>query len=780
MRTGDILVPMLFCLCLSIAGVAGAADMLRQRLASVPFTEVKLDDTFWAPKLKVNREVTIPHDLKLCRQTGRIDNFAKAARLMPGDFKGIYFDDSDVYKVIEGAAYALATHPDPELEKQIDEIIALIAAAQWKDGYLNTYYTLKAPEKRWTDLGVMHELYCGGHMIEAAVAHRRATGKTTLLDVARKWADHVDSIFGPDKRHDVCGHEEVELALVKLYHLTGEKRYLDLAKFFIDERGHNACGRKLYGQYAQDHKPVREQREIVGHAVRAMYLLCGVADVAAATGDSSYLPALEALWESVVMRKMYITGGIGSRHSGEAFGDDYELPNATAYCETCAAIGNALWNHRMNLLYGDAKYADVVERVIYNGFLSGISLSGDHFFYVNPLESRGKHHRQPWYGCACCPSNVVRFLPSLPGYVYAVADDGLYVNLYAASTAKVKLGGNDVTVVQETTYPWEGAVRITLRPSARAAFALRLRVPAWCKGAAIKVNGTDVAPLTVEKGYAVLQRAWQAGDIVELNLPMPIERVKAHPQVKDNIGRVALQRGPVVYCIEGVDNGGRVHHLSLPPDAPLAAEHRPDLLGGITVVKGRALAHHADRPQPQPVDFMAIPYYAWDNRQAGPMIVWLPEDPKLAEPVPVPTIASRARVSASFAHARDSLEALNDQIEPRNSNDHGIPRMTWWDHRGTEEWVQYDFASPQRISEVQVYWFDDTGRGQCRVPQSWTLLYREGGQWKPAKAVDADLPGVAKDRYNRLRFEPVETDALRIVVQLQKGMSGGILEWKVK
>jgi len=758
--------------------MARAADMMPQRLTGVPFTEVKFADGFWAPKLKVNREVTIPHDLRLCRETGRIDNFAKAAGLMQGDFKGIYFDDSDVYKVIEGAAYALATHPDPKLEKEIEDIIALIAAAQWKDGYLNTYYTLKAKDKRWTNLGVMHELYCGGHMIEAAVAHHRATGRNTLLDVARKWADHVDSIFGPDKRHDVCGHEEVELALVKLYHLTGEKRYLNLAKFFIDERGHDACGRKLYGQYAQDHKPVRQQTEIVGHAVRAMYLLCGVADVAAATGDASYLPALEALWDSVALRKMYITGGIGSRHSGEAFGDDYELPNATAYCETCAAIGNALWNHRMNLLYGDAKFADVVERVIYNGFLSGVSLSGDRFFYVNPLESRGRHHRQAWYGCACCPSNVVRFLPSLPGYVYATTDQALYVNLYVASTAKARFGQNAVSLVQETRYPWDGAVKLTIGPERPAEFDVFLRVPGWCRGASVKVNGVAAQGVESAKGYLRLRRTWRAGDVVELDLPMPIERVRAHPKVKDNIGRVAIQRGPVVYCLEGADNGGRVHHLSLPPDAALSAEYRGDLLGGVMVIRGRALAHHAGEAQPRNVEFTAIPYFAWDNREAGPMLVWIPEDPKLVEPVPAPTIASRSRVSASFAHARDSLDALNDQIEPKNSSDHGIPRMTWWDHKGTEEWVQYDFSERQRVSEVHVYWFDDTGRGQCRVPQSWKLLYRDAGQWKPV-AAKGDF-GVEKDRFNAVQFEPVDTDGLRIVVQLQKGFSGGILEWKVR
>ncbi len=518
-----------------------------------------------------------------------------------------------------------------------------------------------------------------------------------------------------------------------------------------------------------------EQSEVVGHAVRAMYLFCGIADVAAATNDDKYLPALDKLWGSVALRKMYVTGGIGSRHSGEAFGDNYELPNDTAYCETCAAIGNGLWNHRMNLLYADAKYADVLERVLYNGFLSGVSLYGDHFFYVNPLASRGSHHRQAWYGCACCPSNVVRFLPSLPGYVYATSSDAVYVNLYMASTAQFKLGELPLSFAQETRYPWDGNVKFTVGSAGR--YDINLRIPAWCSDAAIKING-EWQKIEMNRGYARLARQWKSGDVIVLDLPMPIQRAKADPQVKADTGRVAIQRGPVVYCVEAADNDGRVYQLSLPADSMLAAEYRADLLGGVTVIKGKAAARYAQDPANRPADVLAIPYFAWDNRTPGQMLVWLPEDASLAEPVPAPTIAGLSKVTASHIWERDSVVAVNDQIEPKSSNDETVPRFTWWPHKGSDEWVQYDFASSQKVSEVEVYWFDDTGHGGCRVPASWRLLYKDGEEWKPVKA--AGEYGIARDKYNKLAFEPIQTSALRIAVKLQDGMSGGMLEWKVK
>lgn len=767
-----------------------------QALQAVPFTNVKVADRFWAPRIKLNREKVLPHNFEYCEKTGRISNFAKAAGLMPGKFEGIFFNDSDVYKVIEGAAYSLALEKDPALEKMTDDVIDKIAAAQRPDGYLYTFYTVNNElDKRWSNEPQMHETYCAGHLIEAAVAYYQATGKRKLLDVARRLADHIDSVFGPDKKHEVPGHEEIELALVKLYRVTNEPRYLKLAQFFIEERGH-ANGRRLQGEYSQDHKPVRDQSEIVGHAVRAMYLYSGTADVAGLTGDQGYVDAMERVWQDVVGRKMYITGGIGPSASNEGFTVPYDLPNDTAYAETCASIGMALWNHRLNLLHGDARYADVLERVLYNGLISGVSLDGGKFFYVNPLASRGSHHRQPWFGCACCPTNIVRFLPSIGGYAYAYDDGGVTVNLYLASQAKIPLKGNPVTVTQETRYPWDGRVKLTVSPKAAGEFALRLRVPGWCTGAPVpsdlyryadeapagseptlKVNG-KAGKLEMEKGYACIRRAWKAGDVVELNLPMPIRRIKANPAVKADAGRIALQRGPIVYCVEGADTNGRTCCMAVPPSAKLISEHHADLLGGVTLLKGTAMVRLAGDDAAQPVDFTAIPYYAWDNREPGPMAVWLPEDPKLADPLPKPTIAGKSKASASHTWERDTVTALNDQLEPARSSDESIPRFTWWDHKGTTEWVQYDFAGAQTVSSVSVYWFDDTGKGSCRVPASWKLLYKDGDAWKPVAGAGAY--GTKLDAANRVTFDPVKTGALRIEAQLQPGFSGGILEWKVE
>ncbi|MBA7678898.1 Non-reducing end beta-L-arabinofuranosidase [subsurface metagenome] len=593
--------------------------------------------------METNRKVTVPYDFKKCEETGRIDNFAKAGGLMEGEFEGIYFNDSDLYKVIEGAAYSLSvrtpqekSHPDPELEKYVDGVIEKIAAAQWEDGYLYTFYSLpeRQPEKRWTDVRNKHELYCAGHFFEGAVAYYQATGKRKILDVAIRLADYIDSVFGPDKRHDVSGHEEIEIGLVKLYRVTGDKKYLALAKFFLDERGQSER-REIYGEYCQDHKPVVEQDAAVGHAVRAGYLYSGMADVAALTGDTGYVEALERIWWDVVSKKLYITGGVGARRGGESFGEDYELPNKTAYCETCAAIANAMWNHRMFLLGGDAKYIDVLERVIYNGFLSGISLSGDKFFYPNPLASDGKYQRSPWFGCACCPTNIVRFMPSLPGYAYAQQSDVLYVNLFVGGSATIKMADNTVHLEQETRYPWDGDVEITVEPKRSGEFTICVRIPGWARNepvpsdlyrflnkssekVTLKVNGESVN-LNIDKGFARISRRWEKGDVIELGLPMPIRRVVSHPNVKDNAGRTAIQRGPVVYCFEGVDNPQGVAKLVLPPDTKLYTEYRSDLLGGIVTLKGQG-----KMPQ-KSIEVIAIPYYAWSHRGKSEMAVWLLE-----------------------------------------------------------------------------------------------------------------------------------------------------------
>ena len=621
-----------------ITSTARAGAPRHCKLSAVPLSDVRIVDSFWAPRIKTCRRVTLPHCFAMCEKTGRIGNFAKAAGLIDGKFEGIWFNDSDVYKVLEGAAYVLGTHTEPELKRLTDQAIAKIAAAQQPDGYLFCFFTIDNPDRRLKHIvsPARHELYCMGHMIEAGAVHHEMTGKRNMLEVACKLADHLDSVFGPGKRYDVPEHQQIELALVKLYRATGHRRYLRLARFFIDQRG-NAEGHKLYGPYSQDHLPVRKQSEIVGHAVRAMYNCTGVADLYMETGDDELLAACRRLWQSTTHRKMYLTGGVGARRSGEAFGDDYQLPNETAYAETCAAIGLVFFAHRMLLIEADAEYADVLERAMYNGFLSGVSISGEKFFYQNRLATRGDYHRQAWYACACCPSNVVRLLPKIGRYVYAQRDTAIYVNLYIAGTTRLKAKRASIELTQQTRYPWDGHVRLTVNRCEEEKFDLWLRIPGWCKDRrtpgglyraagsdrqettiALKVNGRQIDAGRLVKGYLRISRQWKPGDVVELTLPMPVRRVYAHPNVKADAGRVALQRGPIVYCVEGVDHGGRVRDLILPPDAKLTAEHRPDLLGGVTVIKG--LARDGRK-------ILAVPYYAWDNRAGGEMAVWLPEAP---------------------------------------------------------------------------------------------------------------------------------------------------------
>jgi DUF1680 family protein len=772
------------CTAVLMAGSAAVAEPdIGAGLRAVPFTDVQIRDEFWGPRLRTNRTVTVEANLRQCERTGRIANFAVAGKLEPGKHQGELYNDSDVYKVIEGVAYALAGQRDADLERRADAVIDIIAAAQQPDGYLNTYYTLVKPQERWRNIRYGHELYCAGHLIEAAVAYHQATGKGKLLAVARRFADHIATVFGPDKRHDTSGHEEIELALVKLARATGERKYLDLARYFLDQRG-RADGRRLFGEYAQDHKPVREQMEVTGHAVRAMYLYCGMADVAAETGDRGLLTALEHIWHDVVDRKMYLTGGIGPSASNEGFTVPYDLPNDSAYAETCAAIGMALWNHRMFLMSGDGKYADILEREVYNGLISGVSLSGDRFFYVNPLGSVGKHHRVPWFGTSCCPTNIVRYVPGMGERAYAVRDNGVWTVLYLGNTATVALKDGNVTLTQETRYPWEGDVALAVAPERPFAFDLHLRVPGWCKrGATLTVNGQGV-PVKPERGYVTVARTWSAGDVVRLHLPMPVDRVHADPRVKADVGRVALMRGPVVYCLEGVDNDGQVRNLVLPKDAPLAATFVKDLLGGVEVVRGEALAvsRGADgQLVTRPRRFLAVPYSTWDNRQPGPMVVWLAEDLARAELSAGEGVeANGVLVRASHVNPTDTLTALNDGGTPKSSDDHGIPRMTWWDHRGTSEWVAYRFPKARTVSSAAVYWFDDTGRGQCRVPAAWRFLYRDGNAWKPVQLAEGSVYGTARDRFNRVAFAPVTTGELRLEVTLQPGLSGGVLKWVVQ
>lgn len=591
------------------------------QLNPVAFSSITIDDRFWSPRLAANQKVTLQACLDRCVETGRVANFDRAAGREPGGFQGTCFDDSDVYKVLEGVAYSLRTNRDASLERQADAIIDSIAAAQREDGYLYTYYILNGLDGRWTDMA-MHEDYCLGHMIEAAVAYVAATGKRKLLDTAIRYADHFDSLFGPDKRHWVTGHEELELALVKLYRETGEARYLRLAQWLVEERGHGHGTGEMWdnpnwgARQCQDDKPVRQMTDITGHAVRAMYLYAGMADVARETGDESYLPALERLWESVALRNMYITGGIGSSHDNEGFTTDYDLPNEEAYCETCASAGMVFWNHRMNLLTGDAKYADVMERALYNGTLAGVSLDGSKFFYVNPLASNGSHHRKPWYGCACCPSQIARFLPSVGNYLYAVSADGLWVNLFVSGVAEFDLNGETAVLRLQTGYPWDGNISMRFDRVRPGRFTVRVRKPGWCRNVEVRVNGEPVNT-QMEAGYLAVTRSWQEGDRLTVCLDMPVERNHAHPSVQADAGCVAVSRGPLVYCFEECDNGSGMTDRKLGPQYRFSAEWRGSLLGGAQAVVARDAVNGGE--------LVAVPYFTWDNREPGRMQVWMQE-----------------------------------------------------------------------------------------------------------------------------------------------------------
>ena len=636
---------------LLFALLAGAATQVSAAthdfpMMPVPFTAVHFNDVFWAPRLETNRLASIPDAFKKCEDSGRMDNFARAAAVLRGEkitnlkAPGYPFDDTDPYKVLEGAAFTLAVQPDSKLDAYLDNLIALIASAQEPDGYLYTTRTINPAHphdwsgtERWVnDPKLSHELYDAGHLFEAATAHYQATGKTNFLNVARREADLLCQTFGPgtNQLHLAPGHEIVEMGLAKLYRVTGEERYLQLAKYFIDVRG---PGGDAYSQ--ANLKPV-DQTEAEGHAVRAGYLYSGMADVAALTGDQTYIRAIDAIWENCVGKKLYLTGGIGARSAGEAFGNDYELPNATAYCETCAAVGNVYWNQRLFLLHGDAKYIDVLERTLYNGLLSGVSLTGNKYFYPNPLESDGHYERSLWFGCACCPGNITRLLPSVPGYAYAQLHNTLFVNLFAGGTADVVLeGDHKVKVTQETQYPWDGDVKITLEPVKKTSFILAIRIPGWAQGSVVPsdlyrfadtnsdpvtltLNGKNV-PLQTDHGYVKIVRTWRVGDVLRLHLPMPVRRVVANELVKADTGRVALERGPIVFCAEGPDNaGGKVRNLTLADTTPLTASFDPNLLNGVETIKGRVL--NADKVEQ---DFTAIPYYAWANRGRAEMAVWL-------------------------------------------------------------------------------------------------------------------------------------------------------------
>ena len=796
----------------------------------VSFTDVHLNDVFWAPRIETNRKVTIPAAFQQCELTGRVNNFDRAAQALRGqahDMKapGYPFDDSDLYKVIEGAAYVLSVQPDPKLDAYVDGLIAKVAAAQEPDGYIYTTRTIdpKKPHpwagtERWVnERNDSHELYDLGHLFEAAVAHYQATGKKSLLNVATRAADLLTRTFGPGKRSIWPGHQITEMALVKMYRVTGNEQYLTLAKFLLDQRGPDSvpAGETVNPrglEYNQAQLKVIDQTEPVGHAVRAMYMYSGMADVAALEDDAKMRAAGDKIWDNLVHTKLYLTGGIGAAGGHEGFGKEYELPNMTAYNETCASVGMDFWNERQFLLHGEAKYVDVMERTLYNGLISGVSLKGDTFFYPNPLESNGQHARQEWFGVACCPGNITRFMASVPGYIYAKRGDTLFVNLFAGGTADVELAGGKLKITQDTRYPWDGLVRIALTPDRPRAFTVDIRIPGWAREEPVpgnlyrfldkpsaqptlKVNGRTV-PISLANGYVAIARTWQPGDAIELNLPMPVRRIVAHDLVEADRSRVALQRGPIVYAAEWPDNpNGKVRNIVLPDTNTLTAEFRPNLLNGVEVITGRAFGlaydeHGALQRTDQP--FMAIPYATWANRGRGQMAVWLARTDAATRPTPFPTIATTSTLTHS--PSRKNIRNIIDGEDPASSAD-PASYFDWWPTNGCApgaaptgaaqqrrcsdgEWIEMTLAKPATVSETQVYWFDDTGQGGVCVPKSWRLLYKDGAEWKPVQAQGEY--GVAKDRYNFVRFTPVTTTALRLELTMQPRVSAGVQEWKVK
>ncbi|HOY08203.1 MAG TPA: glycoside hydrolase family 127 protein [Saprospiraceae bacterium] len=789
-------------------------------IVPIPFQKVQLEDRFWAPRLEVVRKVTIPVTFQKNEETGRLKNFDIAAGHTSGNVCTQFpFDDSDVYKSIEGAAISLTNHRDAKLEARVDSLIRLIAAAQEPDGYVYTWRTITERLKksgatdtqpvvkgafldwldgpRWANEDKLsHELYCAGHLYEAAVAWYTATGKRNLLDIALKNAALIDRDFGPGKLAKAPGHQEIEIGLVKLFQTTGEKRWLNLAKFFIETRG--------YGEpYSQNHQKVKEQRVAVGHAVRLAYMFMAVADIAAYTGTHEYDAAMKSVWEDIVGSQMYITGGVGATGSNEGFGGAYDLPNYSAYCETCSSIAFVLWTQRMFQLTGDSRYIDVLELTLYNALNAGLSLSGDAFFYPNPLESRKNVERSAWFGCACCPPNLTRFFSGLPGMLYARKSNDLYVNLFAASSTsfenlnskgqKVK-----VNVRQETDFPWNGLVKIHVDPAKPNTFSLKVRIPGWAKGDAVpldlyrfhafsenpvslRVNG-KVFPAKFEDGYAIIERKWNAKDVVELDLPMAAQRVQANAKVEADAGRLALKRGPLVYCLEGKDQADEhVLNMLVPDSLPVNSKFETTLFGGVQtlgltgfLVKKKTAPHTADLEK---MALKAIPYYAWANRGRDNMLVWLPHDLRVVPEITHPTLATLSTAAASEGCNGD-LKNVADQVAPKSSSDEESSLVHWWPHFGITDWLQYNFSKPEQVGTARVFWFDDEVRkGGCRVPKSWRILYLENGEWKPVYAAEGFK--ISRDAWNTVQFEPVKTTAIRLEMQWQDGVSGGVHELEI-
>ena len=775
----------------------------------VPFTSVKVTPgTFWGQRLEASRKVTIPLAFSKCEETGRYTNFSNAAEHLKDPSKvfkvtGLAFDDTDPYKTLEGAAYILQTYPDKKLEAYCDSVIDVIGSAQEPDGYLYTSRTQNpqqphewAGDKRWSmDEDLSHELYNLGHMVEGAVAYYQATGKRKFLDIACRYADCAIREVGPNpgQMTVVPGHQIAEMAMARLYLVTGEKKYIDFAKYLLDYRGKTT----IKHEYSQAHKPVIDQDEAVGHAVRAAYMYAGMADVAALTGDKDYIKAIDAIWDNIVTKKYYITGGIGATSNGEAFGANYELPNMSAYCETCAAIGNVYVNHRLFLLHGDSKYYDVLERTLYNGLISGVSLEGNGFFYPNPLESMGQHQRQPWFGCACCPSNICRFIPSLPGYIYAVKDRNVYVNLFLSNKGNLTVGGKKLSLSQTTEYPWNGDIAVTVDQNAAGQFALKIRVPGWVKnqvvpsnlyqytdgkrlGYKILVNGQETGSVS-EDGYYTIDRKWKKGDKVQIHFDMEARTVRANNKVEADRGMVSVERGPLVYCAEHPDNSFDIMG-ALINQAPQFTLGKGEIAGTPiqTLVTSAQTLNFNKQGKLEAADqtLTLIPYYAWCHRGSGKMRVWLPQDLSATNPSQPATLASESKVSSS-TERMPALSSINDRLVPKDENDRSVPYTHWWPKKDCTEWLGYEFPQESTVQSATVYWYDDGPWGGCRVPQSWRILYQDAqGQWQPVTGAD----GYPTDKGSActVNFDPVKTKALRLEVVLPVDNAAGLFEWSVR
>ena len=781
-------------------------------ITPVPFTAVKVaPGTFWGQRLQASRNTTVPLAFSKCESEGRYKNFDNAAAHLKDPSKtfkvngvGYSFDDTDPYKTLEGAAYILQTYPDKKLEAYCDSVIDIIGRAQEPDGYLYTARTQNptdphhwAGDRRWVkEEDLSHELYNLGHMVEGAVAYWQATGKRKFLDIACRYADVACKEVGPNPGQMcvVPGHQIAEMAMARLYLATGQKRYLDFAKFLLDYRGKTS----IKQEYSQSHKPVIEQDEAVGHAVRAAYMYAGMADVAALTGDEGYIKAIDRIWDNIVTKKLYITGGIGATSSGEAFGKNYELPNMSAYCETCAAIGNVYVNYRLFLLHGESKYYDVLERTLYNGLISGVSLQGDGFFYPNPLESMGQHQRQAWFGCACCPSNICRFIPSLPGYVYAVKEKNVYVNLFLSNTSTLSVGGKKLTLTQKTDYPWDGETVLTIDKNSVGEFNLKIRVPGWLRnkpvpgdlyqytdnkrlGYSFIVNGVTVPLLVGDDGYVDIERRWKKGDKVVICFDMEPRTVRANNKVEADRGMIAVERGPIVYCAEHPDNQFDIFSALVNQEPTLRLGKKEIAGTTLTTLVTDAQTLDFDKQGKLTVKdqtLTLIPYYAWCHRGSGKMRVWLPQDLSATTPAQPATLASESKVTTSTPRM-PAISSVNDRLVPKGENDRSVPYTHWWPKKASTEWIAYEFPQEAEVSTATVYWFCDKPWGGCDVPKSWRILYQTAsGEWKPVEG-DVSYP-TYRGTASTVNFNPVKTKAVRLEVTLPGNDSAGLFEWSVK